>query len=61
MSSYLYVDDIGIFYQYEDVKKIVNASNKEFLSLCQWFIDNKLSNNFGKDKTKTILFQRGKV
>ena len=26
--------------------------NKEFTSLCQWFIDNKLSIHFGEDKTR---------
>ena len=30
--------------------------NKEFSSLCQWFIDNKLSIHFEEDKTKSILF-----
>ena len=38
------------------IKKIENVLNKEFLSLCQWFIDNKLSIHFGEDKTKSILF-----
>ena len=54
--SYLYANDI--FYQHEDVKKIENVLNKEFSSLCQWFIDNKLSINFGEDKTKSILFSK---
>ena len=45
--SYLYADDTCIFYQHEDVKKIENVLNKEFSSLCQWFIDNKLSIHFG--------------
>ena len=54
--SYLYADDTCIFYQHEDVKKIENVLNKEFSSLCQWFIDNKLSIHFGEDKTKSILF-----
>ena len=25
-------------------------------TLCDWFVDNKLSNHFGEDKTKSILF-----
>ena len=33
---------------------------KEFSSLCELFIDNKLSIHFGKDKTKSILFTRSK-
>ena len=56
--SYLYADDTCIFCQHEDVKKIENVLNKEFSSLCQWFIDNKLSIHFGEDKTKSILFSR---
>ena len=30
--------------------------NTNFSSLCDWFIDNKLSIHLGKDKTKSILF-----
>ena len=59
--SYFYADDTCIFYQHEDVKKIENVLNKEFLSLCQWFIDNKLSIHFGEDKTKSILFSKVRV
>ena len=29
--------------------------SKDFDSLCDWFLDNKLSIHFGQDKTKTIL------
>ena len=54
VGSYLYAYDNCIFY----VKKIENVLNKEFSSLCQWFIDNKLSIHFGKDKTKSILFSK---
>ena len=56
--SYLYANDICIFFQHEDVKKIENVLNKEFSSLCQWFIDNQLSVHFGEDKTKSILFSK---
>ena len=54
----MYADDTCIFYQQEDVKKIENILNKEFSSLCQWFIDNKLSIHFENDKTKSILFSK---
>ena len=54
--SYLYTDDTIIFYRHENVKKIENILNKEFSSLCPWFMDNKLSIHFGDDKTKYILF-----
>ena len=58
--SYLYADDNCIFYQHEDVENIENVLNKEFSSLCQWFIDNKLSIHFGENKTKSIVFSRTK-
>ena len=58
--SYLYADDTCIFYQDKDVEKIERVLNKEFSSLCEWFIDNKLSIHFGDDKTKTIFFSRMK-
>ena len=40
--SYLYAGDTCIFYQDKDVEKIEKVLNKEFLSLCEWFIDKKL-------------------
>ena len=59
MGITLVADDTYIFYQHEDVKQIENVLNKEFSSLCQWFIDNKLSILFfGEDKTKPILFSK---
>ena len=27
-----------------------------FANICDWFVDNKLSTNFGKDHTKSLLF-----
>ena len=56
--SYLYADDTCIFHEHEGVKKIKNVLNKEFLSLYQWFIHNKLSSHFGQDKTKSILLSK---
>ena len=56
--SYLYADDTYIFYQHKDIKKIEKVLNKESSSLCQWFIDNKLSIHFREDKTKSILFSK---
>ena len=29
---------------------------RDFSSVCDWFVDNKLSIHFGQDKTKLILF-----
>ena len=36
--------------------EIETQLNKDFNSLCDWFVDNKLSIHFGEDKTKSILF-----
>ena len=47
----LHADDRCIYYQHRDIQKIENVLNKEFSSLCEWFIDNKLSIHFGEDKT----------
>ena len=43
-------------FQHEDVEEIENVLNNGFENTCDWFIDNKSSINFGKDKTKSILF-----
>ena len=40
------------------LKKNENVLNKEFSSLCKWFIDNKLSIHSGEGKTKSILFSK---
>ena len=37
-----------------------NVLNKEFVNVCDWFVDNKLSIHFGEDKIKYILFSRDK-
>ena len=52
----LYADDTCLVFQHKDVIKIETVLNKNFSSLCDWFIDNKLSIHFGEEKTKSILF-----
>ena len=59
--SSLYAEETCIYYQHRDIQKTKNILNKEFSSLCEWFIDNKLSIHFGEDKTKAILFTRNKT
>ena len=39
-------------------KKIKNKLNINLISLCDWFIENKLSFHFGEDKTKFILISQ---
>ena len=52
----LYVNDSCILYQHKEVDEIEKQLNKNFKSICNWLVDNKLSINFGEDKTKSILF-----
>ena len=44
------------FFMDKDSKTIEEQLNNDFNSLCEWFIDNKPSIHFGKEKTKSILF-----
>ena len=53
---FLYADDSCSVYQHKDVKEIERNLNKNFSNVCDWFVDNKLSINFGEEKTKCILF-----
>ena len=52
----LHADDSCILYQQKEVDEIEKHLNKDFENMCDWFMDNKLSTYFGKDKTKLILF-----
>ena len=52
----LYADDTCLVFQHKDVIEIETVLNKNFSSLCDWFIDKKLSIHFGEEKTKSILF-----
>ena len=56
----LYVDDSCLIFRDTDVERIENNLNRNFNSLCNWFVENKLSIHFGEDKTKSILFARKK-
>ena len=52
----LYADDTCLIYMGKNIPKIEEQLNSDFTSLCEWFIDNKLSVHFGEEKTKSILF-----
>ena len=56
----LYADDSCLIFRDTDVERIENNLNRNFNSLCNWFVENKLSIHFGEDKTKSILFARKK-
>ena len=49
-------DSTCISYKHKTVRTIEEKLNNDFNTLCDWFVDNKLSIHFGKDKTKAILF-----
>ena len=42
----------------KNVGSIEKCLNADFNSLCEWFIDNKLSLYLGEDKTVCILFKK---
>ena len=44
------------WYLHKNVTEIEKQLLKDFSSLCDWFVDNKLSAHFGQNKTKSILF-----
>ena len=52
----LYADDSVLIFSHKDIDAINKQLNEDFNSLCDWFVDNKLSIHFGEDKTKSILF-----
>ena len=54
--SLLYADDTCIVFQHKSEIEIEKQLTRDFSSLCDWFVDNKLSIHFGQDKTKSILF-----
>ena len=54
--SLLYADDTCIFFQHKSEIGIEKQLIRDFSSLCDWFVDNKLSIHLGQDKTKSILF-----
>ena len=50
----LYADDSVSCTNIEMPKKIEKQLNRNFETVCNWFVDNKLSIHFGEDKTKSI-------
>ena len=57
VSDYLlYADDTCIVFQHKSKIEIEKQLIRNFSSLCDWFVDNKLSIHFEQDKIKSILF-----
>ena len=55
-NPFLYADDSCLIFQGKDVTEIEKQLNGDFTNICEWFVDNRLSIHFSKDKTKPILF-----
>ena len=53
---FLYADDTCLVCQHKDINEIEKQLNKDFESICDWFVENKLSIHFGDGKIKSILF-----
>ena len=45
-----------IVFQHKIVTETEKQLLRDFSSLHDWFVDNKLSQHFGQDKAKSILF-----
>ena len=54
--SLLYANDTCIVFQHKSVIEIEKQLIRDFSRLCDRFADKKLNINFGKDKSKSILF-----
>ena len=53
---FLYTDDIWLLFQHKDLERIKEELTKNFSNIFDWFLENKLSIHFRKNKTKSILF-----
>ena len=53
---FLYADDSCFVFQHKSVKEIEVQLNKNFSSICDWLVDNKISIHFRTDKVKSIFF-----
>ena len=53
---FLCADDTYLVCQHKVINNIEKQLNKNFESICDWFVNNKLSIHFGDDKAKAMLF-----
>ena len=54
---YLYADDSCLVYTGRDMDAIGDTLNKNFNSLCDWFVESILSIHVGEDKTSRSFFE----
>ena len=52
----LYADDTCLVFEQRNIKTIEEHLNRDFSTLVDWFVDNRLSVHFDEGKTKSILF-----
>ena len=52
----LYVNNTSLVFQHRNIKTIEEHLNRDFSTLVDLFVDNKLNVHFCEDKTKFILF-----
>ena len=52
----LYADDTSLIFQHKDINIIDHQLSRNFSNISDWFVDNKFSIHFGKEKAKSILF-----
>lgn len=54
-------DEASIFFiNIRTLQKSKMSLEKEFVGVCEWFVDNKLSIDFAEDITKWVLFSKEK-
>ena len=51
-----YADDTCLVCQHNNINETEKQLNKDFESICDWFVVDKLSIYFGDDKAKSIHF-----
>ena len=56
VDNHFYYRPMIIVIQHKDIKTIEEHLIRDFSTLIDWFVDNKLSLYFVEDKTKSILF-----
>ena len=52
---FFYAHDTCLVCQHKDINEIEKQPKKNFEFISDWFVNNKLSIHFGKDKAKSIL------
>ena len=57
----LYADDTCLICMGKDIKTIEDQLNRDFSSLCEWFIDNKLSIHLGEQKPNQFFWYHQKT